>query len=69
MCDRVPLVFQKELYASIAVVAATLYYVLDMVGLHENINIICAVLSALFIRLAALWRGWSLPVFDYQGRD
>lgn len=69
MCDRVPLVFQKELYASIAVVAAMLYYVLDMVGLHESINIICAVLSALFIRLAALWRGWSLPVFDYQGRD
>lgn len=69
MCGRVPLVFQKELYASIAVAAASLYYTLDMAGLPENINVICAVISALTIRLLAIWRGWSLPVFDYRGRE
>lgn len=67
MCDRVPLVFQKELYASIAVFAAVLYYFLDWVGVHEGVNIIIAVSAALVIRLLAIWRGWSLPVFDYQG--
>lgn len=68
MCDRVPLVFQKELYASIAVMAAALYYVLAQLGVAENLNVIVSVAAALSIRLLAIWRGWALPVFDYQGR-
>ena len=68
MCDRVPLVFQKELYASIAVMAAALYYALAQLGVAENLNIIASVGAALTIRLLAIWRGWALPVFDYQGR-
>lgn len=48
--------------------AAALYYVLAQLGVAENLNVIVSVAAALSIRLLAIWRGWALPVFDYQGR-
>lgn len=60
--------YSKRAYASIAVMAAALYYALAQVGLAENLNVIISVGAALTIRLFAIWRGWALPVFDYQGR-
>ncbi len=69
MCDRVPLVFQKELYASIAVLASVYYWAMTQVGLNETVNIITSVGLAFTIRLLAIWRGWSLPVFEYRALE
>ncbi|WP_051259851.1 trimeric intracellular cation channel family protein [Corynebacterium sputi] len=69
MCDRVPLVFQKELYASIALLGTATYFVVDWLGAPEPVTIIVAVLVTFITRLLAIWRGWSLPVFDYQERE
>lgn len=69
LCDRVPLVFQKELYASIALLATIAYFLLDQAGVSETATIIIAVLVAFSTRLLSIWRGWGLPVFDYQERE
>ena len=69
LCDRVPLVFQKELYASIALLATMVYFALDWFGTPETATIIISVAFAFITRLFAIWRGWGLPVFDYQARE
>lgn len=69
LCDRVPLVFQKELYASIALFATVVYFALDWMGASETATIITSVTVAFVTRLLSIWRGWGLPVFDYQERD
>ena len=69
LCDRVPLVFQKELYASIALLATIVYFLLDWMGTPETATIIISVAVAFITRLFAIWRGWGLPVFDYQARE
>lgn len=69
MCDRVPLVFQKELYAFVAMVGTLMYVAMDALGVNENVTIVVSVLTIFVYRLLAIWREWSLPVFDYQEQE
>ncbi|AKK07994.1 trimeric intracellular cation channel family protein [Corynebacterium testudinoris] len=69
MSDRVPLVFSKELYASISILATITYVSLLELGLGENWVIVITLITAFAVRVLAMYRGWSLPVFDYQGKD
>lgn len=67
LCMRIPLVFQKEIYAGIAIIAGAIYYAL-LVWLEIN-TLICTLIT-LFIgvmaRLLAIKYQWSLPVFSYN---
>ncbi|MFP7364983.1 trimeric intracellular cation channel family protein [Corynebacterium callunae] len=69
LCDRIPLVFQKELYASIALLATCVYFAMMYLGASENVTVIVSVLVAFVVRLFSIWRGWRLPVFDYQEQE
>lgn len=69
MSDRVPLVFSKELYASIAVLATSVYMGLIWLGVDENITIVLTLMIAFLTRLLAIHLRLSLPVFDYRGED
>lgn len=68
LTNQIPLVFQKELYASVAVLATCVYFLLSWLGFAEPVTAAVAVSGAVTLRLLAIWRGWSLPVFDYQER-
>ncbi|EFC33150.1 trimeric intracellular cation channel family protein [Campylobacter jejuni] len=67
LCMRIPLVFQKEIYAGIAIIAGTIYYSLT-IWLEFN-TLVCTLLT-LFIgviaRLLAIKYQWSLPIFSYN---
>ncbi|ECP7275960.1 trimeric intracellular cation channel family protein [Campylobacter jejuni] len=67
LCMRIPLVFQKEIYAGIAIIAGAIYYLL-IIWLELN-ALICTFLT-LFIgvvaRLLAIKYQWSLPIFSYN---
>ena len=67
--DRVPLVFSRELYASISVLATITYVGLLELGLSENWVIVITLIVAFTVRVIAMYRGWHLPVFDYRGAD
>ncbi|AGF71647.1 trimeric intracellular cation channel family protein [Corynebacterium halotolerans] len=69
MSDRVPLVFSRELYASIAVLATTVYMGLLWLGVDENITIVVTLLAAFTTRLIAIYFRMGLPVFEYRGAD
>lgn len=68
LCMRIPLVFQKEIYAGIAIIAGGIYYAL-IVWLKLD-ALLCTIIT-LFIgvlaRLLAIKYRWSLPVFSYDG--
>ncbi|HDZ5085218.1 TPA: trimeric intracellular cation channel family protein [Campylobacter jejuni] len=67
LCMRIPLVFQKEIYAGIAIIAGAIYYSL-IIWLEFN-TLVCTLLT-LFIgviaRLLAIKYQWSLPIFSYN---
>ncbi len=67
LCMRIPLVFQKEIYAGIAIIAGAIYYSL-IVWLELN-ALVCTLLTlfiGVFARLLAIKYQWSLPIFSYN---
>ncbi|EAI9164742.1 trimeric intracellular cation channel family protein [Campylobacter jejuni] len=68
LCMRIPLVFQKEIYAGIAIIAGAIYYSL-IICLELN-ALVCTLLTlfiGVFARLLAIKYQWSLPIFSYNG--
>ncbi|MEW7312978.1 trimeric intracellular cation channel family protein [Buttiauxella gaviniae] len=68
-CKRIPLVFQKELYAGIAFASAVLYIVLQHYVSNQDIVIISTLLFGFTTRLLALRLRLGLPVFHYKHAD
>lgn len=66
LCNRIPLVFQKEIYAGIAFASAWLYIVLQHFALPHNMVVIITLLAGFTARLIALRFRLGLPVFNYQ---
>lgn len=66
LCDRIPLVFREELYASVAILAALMYVGLDALGVREEITVVATLVAGFVLRLLALKFKIRLPVFDYQ---
>jgi len=66
LCNRVPVVFRQELYASVSFAVALLYLGLIKLGVPHDLNVLASFAVGLTIRLAAIWREWRLPVFMYR---
>ncbi|MFD1800606.1 trimeric intracellular cation channel family protein [Mixta tenebrionis] len=64
-CNRIPLVFQKELYAGIAFAAGWLYILLQQTPLSHETVVIITLLFGFLSRLLALRFRLGLPVFNY----
>ncbi|WP_039057960.1 trimeric intracellular cation channel family protein [Enterobacter sp. Bisph1] len=65
-CKRIPLVFQKELYAGIAFASAVLYIVLDRLVSGHDMVVIATLLFGFTTRLLAIRWKLGLPVFHYK---
>lgn len=68
LCNRVPLVFRQELYASVSLLVCGLYLGLQHYNVAHDLATMIAFGSGLGIRLLAIWQGWKLPTFSYQRR-
>lgn len=68
-CNRIPLVFQKEIYAGIAFASGWLYILLLKTPLTHETTIIITLLFGFFARLLALRFKLGLPVFNYPHGD
>ena len=70
LCNTIPLVFQKELYAGISVAAAWLYMgLLFNTPLPRDAVIIITLVAGLTSRLIAIRYRLGLPVFNYENQD
>lgn len=64
---RVPVVLQRgSLYATAAITGASLYVALTRAGLRQPIAAIVGILLVAAVRLAAIWWGLKLPVFEVR---
>ncbi|MGL5163515.1 MAG: trimeric intracellular cation channel family protein [Plesiomonas shigelloides] len=65
LCNQIPLVFQKELYAGISFAAGLLYVGLQHTGLDHNAVTMITLCSGFVARLLAMHFELGLPVFNY----
>ena len=65
-CKRIPLVFQKELYAGVSFASAVLYIALQHYVSNHDVVIISTLVFGFFARLLALRLKLGLPVFYYS---
>lgn len=69
LCDRVPLVFSEDLYASVAVIGAAFYVLLQSNQVSEVVAVSLTLVVCVFTRMLAIFFHVSLPVFEYQERE
>jgi len=63
ICNEIPLILSREIYATAAFVAAVCYVLADKAGLSEQVALVIAVLAGFAIRALAITYNWSLPSF------
>ncbi len=66
LCNDIPLVLRKELYAVIALAGAVLYITLAHFNVSHNLNIIITLISIFTARILAIFFHIEIPVFDYS---
>lgn len=66
LCDRIPLVFREELYASVSIVAALLFVGLLRFGVAEQLAVAITLVAGFVLRMLSIRFRWRLPVFDYR---
>jgi uncharacterized membrane protein YeiH len=66
LCNDVPLVFRSELYATVSIVTAAIYYLGVASGINRDIVIIVAIAIGFPLRILALVRKWEMPKFVYD---
>jgi uncharacterized membrane protein YeiH len=68
LCNQVPVVFRKELYASVSLAVCALFLLLRELGVHQDITTLLCFGGGLTLRLLAIHFKWHLPVFSYHQR-
>ena len=68
LCNQVPVVFRRELYASVSLVVCLMFLALRAWAVDLNVATGVCFGIGLALRLLAIRLGWRLPVFSYQQR-
>ncbi len=67
LCNQIPLIFQKEIYASVAIFASAFYYILvHFFKMDENLVSILTLVIGTILRLLGIYYKLSLPVFYFK---
>ena len=61
LSNQVPLVLQKEVYASACLTGGALFYLLEQGAVSRNISLPIAAMTVILVRLLAIRYDWSLP--------
>ncbi|MCR6591511.1 integral membrane protein [Campylobacter insulaenigrae] len=69
LCARIPLVFQKEIYAGVAILTGALYYMLHIIEISDLWVILISLSTGTIARLLAIYYGLSLPIFSFKEVD
>ncbi|HTE11446.1 MAG TPA: trimeric intracellular cation channel family protein [Chitinophagaceae bacterium] len=63
LLNKVPLIFQKEIYASACIAGGLLFFIMRQLQLEENAAYTAAIIAIFIIRWLAVRFNWSLPLF------
>jgi len=64
LCNDIPLIFRKEIYATACVLGSICYVTLHTFQINENVNLIISGLVIVGIRTIAVLKKYSLPVLN-----
>ncbi|MEL1265876.1 trimeric intracellular cation channel family protein [Pseudoxanthomonas putridarboris] len=68
LCGQTPLLFQKELYATVSLITGLVYMGGSQLGVHHGVAMLSAMGLGLILRLLAIRHGWDMPGFAYRGK-
>lgn len=68
LCNQLPVVFCRELYASVSLFVCVLFLALTLLGADPSLNMLLCFALGFGFRMLALHLGWKLPTFSYQQR-
>ena len=63
ICNEIPLILSREIYATAAFAASVAYVLTDRLALGDNVALAVAVTTGLVVRGLAIVYNWSLPSF------
>lgn len=66
LCNDVPLLFRRELYASVSIVTGLLYMGGLAAGLDTFLVTLAALAAGFAFRALAILHNWHIPQFDYS---
>lgn len=69
LCNEIPLVLQKEIYATAAILGAGSYVLFRAFNIADNVALIAAISAALMLRLAAIYWQVTLPAFQIRDKS
>ena len=70
ICNEIPLILSREIYATAAFVASAAYVLSAAAGLAANLSLTVSIVSGFVVRGLAIRFNWSLPSFGAdQGRS
>jgi len=62
LCNEIPLVFRKEIYATAVIVGGVFYMIISVLGwFSTEFNAIVSALIIMIIRVLAVWKKWQMP--------
>jgi uncharacterized membrane protein YeiH len=62
LCNEVPLIFRKEIYATACIIGAVAYVVSRHFELNHHLSLIFTAILISFIRIMAVKKDWSLTI-------
>ena len=65
-CNDIPLIFRRELYASVSFAAAWCFLLCTLFGMPEDQAIFVTLFGGLLLRLLAIRFNWEMPKFVYN---
>lgn len=69
LCSNVPMVFQRDIYATSVIVGLSAYVCLQSVGAGSTASLLLGGTLIIGIRLLAIFFHWHLPLFRLQSMD
>ena len=68
ICNEIPLILSREIYATAAFFAAVCYVIGDAAELGEQFSLVIAVVAGFSVRALGIIYSWSLPTFGMHKR-
>jgi uncharacterized membrane protein YeiH len=63
LCNEIPAIFQKEVYATVCILGGTLFFILKELNMNDNSLYLITSLSIIITRFMAVKFNWSLKTF------
>ena len=64
LCTEIPVIFRKEIYATICILGGTVFFLLRKMNLDNDILYVVTSLVIILVRLMAVKYKWSLPTLE-----